>query len=76
MKTERTEPPNAADPNPGYGEKSGFRKITTTVPQWAYGVLIQESARRKIAGEPDQLLSALLREAITEYLTRLREPPL
>ncbi len=54
-------------------EKVGYRKITTTVPQWAYRVLIQESARRKIAGEPNQLLSALLREAITDYLSKLRE---
>jgi transcriptional regulator of met regulon len=53
-------------------EKGDYRKITTTVPQWAYGVLIQESTRRKIAGEPNQLLSALLREAITDYLSKLR----
>ncbi len=59
------------DPNPPRGEKGGFRKITMTLPQWAYRKLIQESARRKIAGEPNQLLSALLREAVTEYLTRL-----
>lgn len=55
------------------GNKVGYRKITMTVPQWAYQVLIQESARRKIAGEPNQLLSALLREAITDYLRKLRE---
>ncbi len=85
MKPEKIESPDAApdvkgpartDPNPRYGEKGGFRKITTTVPQWAYRVLIQESARRKIAGEPNQLLSALLREAITEYLRKLREESL
>ncbi len=66
----------STDPNPRRGEKGEFRKITTTVPQWAYRALIQESARRKIAGERNQLLSALLREAITQYLTRLREQPL
>lgn len=59
------------DPNPGYGEKSGFRKITITLPPRAYERLIQESARRKIAGEPNQLLSALLREAVTDYLHRI-----
>ena len=52
-------------------KKGEYRKITTTVPLWAYGALIQESARRKISGEPDQLLSALLREAITDYLQKL-----
>ena len=52
--------------------KSHFRRITVTIPQSAYQVLIGESARRKIAGEPNQLLSALLREALAEYLTKLR----
>ena len=42
-----------------------------TLPQDAYARLIRESARRKIAGEPNQLLSALLREAITRYLPQL-----
>ena len=63
--------PNA---NPAHGEKSGFRKITVTIPPEAYEQLIHESARRKIAGEPNQLLSSLLREAVVEYLKRL-EPP-
>jgi len=59
------------DPNPPYGEKGAFRKITVTVPPELYERLVQESARRKIAGEPNQLLSALLREAVTRYLTEL-----
>ena len=63
----------SADPNPPYGDKSSFRKITLTLPQSAYQKLIQESARRKIAGEPNQLLSALLREAVAGYLHRLRK---
>lgn len=76
MKPEETEPPGASpevdEPvNPGYGEKGGFRKITVTVPQWAYEILIEESARRKIAGRPNQLLSALMREALTDYLRKL-----
>jgi transcriptional regulator of met regulon len=64
------------DPNPRHGEKGCFRKITTTLPQWAYQLLIEESARRKIAREPNQLLSALLREAIADYLKKLRGQPL
>ena len=66
---------SAADPNPCYGEKRGFRKITITVPQSAYESLIRESARRKIAGEQNRLLSALLREAITDYLKKLHGSP-
>ncbi len=76
MKPEPTESagasPEVDDPvNPRYGEKGGFRKITVTVPQRAYELLIEESARRKIAGRPNQLLSALLREALTDYLKKL-----
>jgi hypothetical protein len=54
--------------NPPYGEKGEFRKITVTVPPDIYERLVRESARRKIAGEPNQLLSALMREALYRYL--------
>jgi hypothetical protein len=54
-----------------FAGKRHFRKISVTLPPSAYERLIQESARRKIAGEPNQLISALLREAVTEYLVRL-----
>jgi hypothetical protein len=59
------------DLNPPYGDRGGFRKLTVTLPPEIYERLIQESARRKIAGEPNQLLSALLREALNDYLFRL-----
>jgi hypothetical protein len=59
------------DTNPPRGEKGAFRKITVTVPPGIYERLIRESARRKIAGEPNQLLSALLREAVVRYLEQL-----
>jgi len=59
------------DPNPGYGEKRTFRKVTVSLPPAVYERLIRESARRKIAGEPNQLISALLREAVTRYLETL-----
>ena len=57
-------------PMPGEG-KADFRKITATLPQRVYQQLIQESARRKIAGEPNKLVSDMLREAVTDYLTKL-----
>ena len=60
-----------ATANPPHGEKGDFRKITVTLPPGAYNQLIQESARRKMAREPNQLLSALLREAVIEYLKRM-----
>jgi transcriptional regulator of met regulon len=62
---------NQLDPNPPYGQRGAFRKITVTLPQGIYERLVKESARRKIAAEPNQLLSALLREAVVEYLERL-----
>jgi len=60
-----------ATASPPHGEKGDFRKITVTLPPGAYNRLIQESARRKMAKEPNQLLSALLREAVGEYLKRI-----
>ncbi len=57
--------------NPPYGEKGGFRKITVTLPPEVYERLIRESTRRKIAQEPNQQLSSLLREAVMDYLRRI-----
>jgi hypothetical protein len=61
-------------PYPAPEEKGGFRRVTITMPPEIYARLVRESARRKIAGEPNQLLSTLVREAITKYLQRLDEP--
>jgi hypothetical protein len=68
---ERNESVRSHDPNPPYGEKASFRKVTLTLPPESYERLIEESVRRKLAGEPNQLLSALLREAVTLYLSFL-----
>jgi transcriptional regulator of met regulon len=65
---------HSVEPNPPHGERGTFRKITVTLPPEIYERLITESARRKIAGEPNQLLSALLREAVAAYLERLDQP--
>jgi hypothetical protein len=59
------------NPNPPYGEKGSFRKVTITLPPEAYENLVRESARRKIAGEPNHLLSAMLREAVTLYFAAI-----
>jgi hypothetical protein len=48
--------------------KANFRKVTVTLPPDIYERLIQECARRKIAGEPNQMISALFREALIDYL--------
>ncbi len=64
----------SVDPNPPYGMKRAFRKITVLLPPEIYRRLVQESARRKIEGQPNQMLSAMLREAVTRYLDQLDEP--
>jgi hypothetical protein len=61
----------ALRPPDTYGERGHFRKITITLPPEAYEKLISESARRKIAGEANHLLSALLREAVDHYMPLL-----
>ncbi len=63
--------PMAIEPNPPHGEKGAFRRITVTLPPEIYERLVQESARRKIAGEPNQLLSSMMREAVYKYLEQL-----
>jgi hypothetical protein len=45
-----------------WGERGDFRKVTVTLPPVIYDALVQESARRKSAGDPDHLLSAIARE--------------
>ena len=55
------------DPNPPYGQKGAFRKLTLTVPPQTYERLLLESIRRKMNYEPNHLLSALIREALNEY---------
>ncbi|PWU11721.1 MAG: hypothetical protein C5B51_02075 [Terriglobia bacterium] len=57
------------DPNPPYGQKGAFRKLTMTVPPQTYQRLLLESIRRKINHEPNHLMSALVREALDEYFT-------
>jgi hypothetical protein len=57
--------------NPPYGQRGSFRKLTVTLPPEVYERLVIESARRKIAGTQNQLLSELLREAIIEYLDKV-----
>ena len=57
--------------NPPHGERGTFRKITATLPPGDYRKLVEESARRKASREPNQLLSSLVREALSAYLRQL-----
>lgn len=51
-------------------DKSSFRKVTITLPHDVYQRLMEESVTRKIAGAPNQTMSALLREALSLYFER------
>ena len=55
------------DPNPPYGQKGAFRKLTMTLPPGTYNKLLLEAARRKINHEANHLMSALVREALDQY---------
>ena len=52
-------------------DKSNFRKVTITLPHDVYQRLMEESVTRKIAGAPNQTMSALLREALSLYFDKL-----
>ncbi len=69
----KTDIGNIQDANPPHGEKGDFRKITITLPPVIYELLVQESARRKIAKEPNHPLSAIIREAVVDYLGEPKE---
>jgi hypothetical protein len=56
--------------NPPHGEKGGFRKVSVTLPPEAYEILVWEAARRKIAGEEDHSISAVVREALVAHFKR------
>jgi transcriptional regulator of met regulon len=51
-------------------DKSNFRKVTITLPHDVYQRLMEESVTRKIAGAPNQTMSALLREALLLYFEK------
>ena len=59
------------DANPPRGKRGDFRKVSITIPPEAYEKLVRESTRRKLAREPNQLMSALVREAVVQYLKGL-----
>jgi transcriptional regulator of met regulon len=50
------------------GSKSDFRKVTVTLPQQIYELVVKECARRKVEGKKNHLISSLVREAVAKYL--------
>ena len=56
------------EPNPPHGEKGDFVKVTVTLPPKVYELIMQETIRRKMEKEPNPGISAVIREAVVEYL--------
>lgn len=54
--------------NPAHGSKGDFVKVTVTLPPEVYSLIMQEATRRKVEKLPNPQLSAILREAVVEYL--------
>ena len=56
------------DPNPPRGERGNFFKMTLTLPPEMVGALRDLGLRRRVEGQKDTSLSALIREAVAELL--------
>jgi transcriptional regulator of met regulon len=51
-----------------HGDKGEYLKVTATLSPEVYKLLSDEMQRRKLAREPNAQLSAILREAVVQYL--------
>ena len=60
--------PSGSAVNPPRGEKGDFLKITVTLDPATYELIATEAMRRKMAKEKDAQLSAVIREAVAQYL--------
>jgi transcriptional regulator of met regulon len=57
-------------PNPPKGAKGDFLKVTVTLSPDIYAILAEESCRRRISGEKDGTISAIIREAVVEKFAK------
>jgi hypothetical protein len=62
-------PPAPIEAHAPHGEKGDFIKVTATLSPEVYRLLADEMVRRKLAKEPNAQLSAILREAVVQYLS-------
>lgn len=56
------------------GERADFLKITMTIPGELLSELRALGMKRKILGQKDTDTSALIREALIEFLEKYRDP--
>jgi hypothetical protein len=69
-KTASREPSLGREANPPHGEKGDFIKVTVTLPPDIYQMIMAEAVRRKMHKERNPQLSAVIREAVVQYLER------
>jgi hypothetical protein len=69
-KTDPREPSMSTEANPPHGEKGDFIKVTVTLPPEVYKLIMEEAVRRKIHKERNPQLSAVIREAVVQYLEK------
>jgi hypothetical protein len=60
--------------HPPRGERSNFLKITMTIPGELLADLRALGMKRKLAGQKDTDTSALVREALIEFLEKHTDP--
>jgi len=61
-------PRKSAGATAKHGEKGDYVKLTVTLPPEVYALVMQEVTRRKLAKEPEPVISAVLREAVVKHL--------
>ena len=60
--------PKKREANPPHGEKNEFVKVTITIPPKVYRELTMEVIQRKIDKKANATKSAVVREALFEFL--------
>lgn len=53
-----------------HGEKGDYKKFTVTLPPNVYLLIMDEVIRRKLAGEPEPGISAVIREAVVKHFSK------
>lgn len=68
MTPQEPDPPAAKGPATAkHGEKGDYVKLTVTLPPAVYELVMTEVTRRKVAKEPEPVISAVLREAVLKH---------
>lgn len=67
VQAENSNPP-LPEANPPRGQKGSFIRFTCTLDPLVYQRLAEEATRRKMNKEPNPIISAIIRDALVDYL--------